>query len=215
MKLSEQLRAENATVADAFAQHRFFAAVREGSLNPEERLAYFAQEWRFVQQAVRIFATLVVKAPSLSSQRHLAAILTSLLEDQSCCFDAVFGAIGTTTSAVGATPLTPGTVALCEGILGIASGGTYAEGLSAIYAAERTYADVASRLSRNPPPDPQMRMWFALHHASGFQSGVAWLENEIDSLTLSPSETVAASCAFGKACELEIRFHDSVLDDNP
>lgn len=210
--LSDRLRAAHADDWDRLIFHPFFQAVEEGALSDTARDAYFCYERRFVDQAVGIFAHLLIKAPGDEARRHLVTILSSLVTDQIQYFERTFGHLGLVVDAHLKVTLPPGVTALCADMVQISAERSYAAGLSAMLVAEWSYLTVSRRLSRRPPADRALRDWFELHTAEGFRKQVAWLREEIDRFNAPPVPFAEMSAAFGEAIALEMAFHSAPLE---
>lgn len=210
-ELSEIILSEHAEGLDAFAHHAFFAAVEDGSLTAAAARAYFINERGFVEQAVVVFAHILAKAPTLSSRRHLHAILQGLLYSQLDLFDAIQAELGIPRDETADVSVPAGIRAVYDGFTAIARDGSYASGLAAMLVAESTYARVSDRLTTSPPRDPLLRNWFALHAQPEFLGGVAWLRQELDQLGRTGVTAGDVSGAVSSAIALEIAFHDEPL----
>ncbi len=210
--LSDRLRAAHADDWNRLIFHPFFEAVEEGALSDTARDAYFCYERRFVDQAVGIFAHLLIKAPGDEARRHLVTILSGLVTDQNQSFERIFDHLGLAADAHLKVTLPPGVTALCTGMIQISAERSYAAGLSAMLVAEWSYLTVSRRLSRKPPADRALRDWFDLHTAEGFCKQVAWLHEEIDRLNAPSLPFAEMSAAFAEAIALEIAFHSAPLE---
>lgn len=208
MTTGARLRQENAKALDGFLWHPFFAQVGDGTLPVAARDAYFAYEYRFVEQAVTVLAHMLTKAPMAASRKHLIFMLNGLATDQIAVFERIFAQIRRPMLGL------PGPVVdFCEGMTEIARDGNYAQGLTAMLAAEWTYAKVSKRLSTFEISDVMLRDWFDLHTQPAFLKGVAWLEEELDAVFVVSDEVVFSdiSDTFLRAIDLEIDFHTAAL----
>lgn len=204
--LANEILSAHASALDRFAGHRFFVDAAAGRLPPDVRDRYFRFEHRFVRHAASIAALLLAKAPGLSAQRHLNRMLHGLLHDQLDVFGRIFTALGLDADG----PFPDNVEAFCDGMIGIARDGTYAEGIAAMLVAETTYARVACGMMQgSPPTDPHLRAWFALHAEKSFLEGAQWLASELNRLGSDARASRRLKAIVLRAIELEIQFHDA------
>lgn len=212
MSLSEAMLSLFASEWAALTEHRFFRAAAEGTLRKEARDAYLLNERAFVDQAVTVFAHVLSGAPNLAARRHLVSVLRGLVDDQPKLFDTVLTRLGLPTGVPDRDDLPTAARALCDGMTAIARDGDYAQGLAAMFVAERSYREVSPRIASSGSADPELRAWFALHTEEGFTRGVDWLTAELDALGQRglAVEDIAGSVA--RAISLEMEFHAAPLD---
>ena len=207
--IAENLRQRHAESFRAFVEHPFFAAAANGTLSPTARDRYFLNERHFVGAARGIFAHLLIKAPGLSSSRHLIGILGGLVNEQELLFDQIFASLSLSTCS---SPR-PAALVLDQGMTEIARERPYAAGIAAMLAAESAYRQVATSFDwESTASDSTMRDWFRLHAEVRYLDGVSWLEDEIDRVN-STESTSAIDQAFLDAILLEIAFHDDALSE--
>lgn len=210
--LSDRLLAENADVFQEMLGHRFVREVALDSLSPRDFDRYLLIEGAFVETAIAIFAYAAAKAPDIAAQRVLIHVLDALANEQIAYFEKVFEARGISPDP--ALVSHPDVAAFRNGMLAIARDGSYAEILSAMFAAEWMYLTWNDAVTA-PPSDPDLRNWVALHVAPDFRRQAHWLKDNLDRLggAMTEAEKVRCSEIFGRAEQLEIDFHSAVYRD--
>ena len=208
----EKLREANGAAWDAMQAHPFVRAIEEDRLEPAAFLRYLAYERDFVGAAIEIFAEALIKAPDFAAERRLIAALGALAEEQVPYFDATFAALSAIPLPRESFP--PAVLAFRERMRGIARTGSYAEIVAAMLAAEWMYATWCARAALSPISDPHIARWVALHTATDFVAGVAWLKRAVDEEARLATEAVRALLGqrFGEVLALEIGFHAAPLD---
>jgi thiaminase/transcriptional activator TenA len=210
------LRAENGEPWEAMQEHRFVRDIIAGRLDPQVFRRYLVFEHGFVETAILIFGHAMLKAPGFAQRRRLIAALHSLAEEQLEYFAQVFAALGLAPS--GATLPRPDAVRrFDDGMLKIAEGGSYADILAIMLAAEWMYATWCLRAAEADKGEPELRRWVALHAEPPFLEGVEWLMREIDreAAAMNADGLRRMSGLFGAALQLEIAFHAAAYEDWP
>ncbi|WP_029030704.1 TenA family protein [Salinarimonas rosea] len=211
--LSERILRENRAVLEAMLNHRFVCDVAHDRLPPAVFDRYLVFEGAFVDTAVAIFAYATAKARTVAQRRVLVGVLDALVNRQIGYFERTFAARGIDPARFD-TSLAP-VVAFREGMLAIAMDGSYADIVTAMFAAEWMYWSWCRRASACAIADPLLAEWVALHVADDFAAQAAWLKSELDAAAadLDEPEKVRLSAVFGQVQELEIAFHDAPYPD--
>ena len=152
----------------------------------------------------------MVRAPRLDQRVWLIGVLHALAGEQIHYFERSFQALQIPPDAVHAA-MPESVKTFCSEMLAFARDGDYAEGISAMLAAEWMYATWCSRAAKRSISDPELRSWVDLHAAPEFSAQAAWLRREIDAFgeTASQRDVVTISTIFRRALELEIDFHSA------
>ena len=103
---------------EAMIGHRFTLDMGSDALSDDAFARYLRNEHRFVRTAVKVFALALAKAPSADDQRHLAAILSALTNEQEDYFRAVAGGPRAGTTAPDDTGLPATVLALGNTLIG-------------------------------------------------------------------------------------------------
>lgn len=211
MTFHETLREANRAEWEAMLAHPFVRAIESGDLPSDAFVRYLSYERDFVITAIPIFAHALLKAPSLSAQRHLIGVLHALANDQVTYFDAAFQALDA--MPIPSEDFPPAVTAFRDRMHEIARTGSYAEIMTAILAAEWMYATWCRRAAARRIADPHLARWIALHAAPEFEAGVTWLMAEVDSAAeqASADERHQLALRFGQTLRLEFDFHSAPL----
>jgi thiaminase/transcriptional activator TenA len=210
------LRAENAGPWEAMQEHRFVRDIIDGRLDPQVFRRYIIFEHGFVETAILIFGHAMLKAPGFAQRRRLISVLHALAEEQLGYFSQVFATLGLAPSH--AARLFPDAVRTFDGgMLKIAEGGSYADILAIMLAAEWMYATWCLRAAATQTGEPELRRWVALHTEPEFLKGVDWLMCEVarEAAVLDAAGRQRMSNLFGEALRLEVAFHSAAYDAWP
>jgi thiaminase/transcriptional activator TenA len=210
------LRAENAEPWEAMQEHRFVRDIIAGRLDPQVFRRYLIFEHGFVETAILIFGHAMLKAPGFAQRRRLIAVLHSLAEEQLGYFAQVFAALGLAPSRA-ACPFPDAVRRFDGGMLTIAEGGSYADIVAIMLAAEWMYGTWCLRAAACESGEPELRHWVRLHAEPPFLEGVDWLMRETDraAAAMDAAGRHRMSRLFGDALRLEIAFHAAAYEDWP
>lgn len=207
--LSSRMLAEHEAVFQAMVDHRFVRDIAADRLPAPVFDRYLLIEGAFVETAIAIFGYAVAKAGALDDRRKLIASLDALANEQMPYFEAAFAR-----RSIGPDPALqadPRVAAFRDGMLAIARDGSFAQIITAMFAAEWMYWTWCSKLADLPLTDPMLRDWIALHAAPGFAAQARWLRDRVDQLgqQMTKAEQDAAVLIFGRVQALEIGFHEA------
>jgi thiaminase/transcriptional activator TenA len=210
------LQTDNADVWEAMQRHRFVTDVIADRLDPEVFRRYLVFEHGFVETAILIFGHAMLKAPAFPQRRRLIGVMYSLAEDQLTYFARVFQVLGPGPNAVAQS--VPEAVRRFDGgMLAIAEGGSYADIIAIMLAAEWMYGSWCLRAVTTEIQEPELRHWVKLHTETGFVDQVRWLIGEIgrEAAILDDAGRHRLSALFREALQLEIAFHEAAYEDWP
>lgn len=200
MSYSLDLQRMHQALWRAMQGHRFVKEMADDSIDEAVFDRYRVQERAFVRVAIRVFAFACARADDDADALALAAIVRDLADRHDGFFkgDAVDAKVPRSA------------LELCEVALDIANTGSTFEILSAMLAAEWTYATWCSHALASGKPQGPRRDWIALHTEPAFTGQVAWIRQRVDAMAaVAPIEERArAATAFERMLQAEIRFHD-------
>jgi thiaminase/transcriptional activator TenA len=208
MLVSDKILAANRGGLDQMLTHRFIKEIRADKLEREFFHRYLAYEGPFVTTAISIFAHGVTKAPDIATQRWLIGVLDALANTQVPYFEEI-------TARRGIAPvlaLPEAVTAFDTGMLEIARTGSFAEMLTAMFAAEWMYWTWCKEASTHHISDPDLRAWIDMHADDAFAEQALWLKSAIDTYS-DDSQTEHLSAIFGRVTALEYAFHSAPYED--
>ena len=210
-RFCEWLRDESEPYWTRMVGHRMTRDMAEDSLPADVLLRYLVYEHDFVETGVTIFGHALVKASGIAEQRRLVATLHGLTTDQLAWFQRVFDGMDVPDDRRVVTDPPPAVSAFRDGMLNLATHGTYEEILAGMAAAEWMYLTWSRTAHLRQPSDPVCREWIALHVDPPFAEQVNWLLEEVDRIGPQlPSERQhKLASAFRRTLILEIGFHDA------
>ncbi|TRW95310.1 TenA family transcriptional regulator [Paracoccus sp. M683] len=207
-RLTDRILAENDAVFQAMVNHRFVQDIAADRLPDAVFDRYLLIEGAFVETAIAIFAYAVARTDDMGDRRRLIASLDALANEQMPYFEAAFARRAIAPDpALQALPKVAG---FRQGMLTIAREGSFAQIITAMFAAEWMYWTWCSAVQNAPLTDPMLRDWIALHADPDFGAQAEWLRDRLDKLgqQMTPDEQAAASKIFAQVQRLEIGFHD-------
>lgn len=208
-RLTDRILADNDAVFRTMVDHRFVRDIGRDQLPAIVFDRYLLIEGAFVETAIAIFGYAVAKATDMGDRRKLIASLDALANQQMPYFETAFAHRG-----IAPDPdlqANPKVAAFREGMLAIARDGSFAQIITAMFAAEWMYWTWCSAVADTPLTDPMLRDWIALHAAPDFAAQAQWLRDRVDQLgqVMTAAEQDKALRTFGQVQRLEIDFHDA------
>ncbi len=183
--------------------HPFLRDTRDGTI-PDERFAvWMRQDYLFVEAAIPFIAALIAKAPR-EHWEPLAGVITAL-EKELKLFQERAEAVGV--SLRGAPPSFTNH-AYIQFLMATAHRGSYAEGYTVLYTAEKAYHDswkvVQAGIDRSSKWYPFVENWAG----ESFAQYVAYLEQQLDLLAAQagPAERASMAEYFELTTKYEIAF---------
>lgn len=211
MSASETLK--NACAEDwaAATDHAFCKELSDGTLPLHKMKWYLAQDYKFIDQFVRLLATAVAYAPTLADGVPGAQFLAIVTGPENTYFQRSFDALEMT-EAERNPPAAAVTTDFQNLMAEARTSGRYEEMVAVLCVAEWVYLTWGSRY--NPPTEDlpfYFAEWITLHAGEGFESVIAWLRAQLDAVwpTLDEAAQARVQEVFSKAVELERAFFDA------
>ncbi|MGP9804873.1 TenA family protein [Paracoccus sp. NSM] len=207
--LSARMLTEEAASFQAMIAHPFVRDLAADRLPDTAFDRYLLIEGAFVDTAIAIFGYAVAKATDLDDRRKLIGTLDALARGQMDYFADAMARRGLTPDP--ALQADPRVAAFREGMLAIARDGSFAQIITAMFAAEWMYWTWCDAHRDAPLRDPMRRDWIALHAAPNFRQQAQWLRARVDALGRDLDSAAADDLVtlFGHVQRLEIAFHDA------
>ena len=211
MRATELLRQSVQQDWDAATDHAFCKALAEGTLPLDKMRWYLVQDYKFVDQFVRLLATAIAHAPTLADGVPAAQFLGLVTSTENTYFLRCFEALEVSEAEQNA-PAAPATVAFQELMAQARTSGRYEQMLAVLVVAEWSYLSWASRYTDYSADLPfWFSEWIDLHAGEGFEGVVAYLRDQLDRAwpELSEAQQAAATEMFQKAVACERAFFDA------
>lgn len=203
MSFSQQQLADVGPLWDRMLQHRFLVETRDGTLDDATFATWMQQDYHFVEAAIPMMGVLVAKAPERHRQPLTEAIQALFSELQ--LFEERAARVGVDLRAEEPSFICH---AYIQFLMASVYEGSYAEGFTVLYAAEKAYHEswkvVQEGLDKDSTWYPFVENWAG----EDFAQYVAFLEQEFDALAEQAGADEKARMAdrFEKAVRYEIAF---------
>ncbi|MGR3572616.1 TenA family protein [Brevirhabdus sp.] len=211
MRPTEKMRDSVRADWDAATDHPFCKALADGTLPLDKMRWYLVQDYKFIDQFVRLLASAVAHAPTLADAVPAAQFLGLITSTENTYFLRSFEALDVSAEAQAADPA-PQTAAFQKLMADARHSGRYEQMLAVLIVAEWSYLAWAERYRHY---DRALPFWFAewidLHSGPGFEAVVRYLRDQLDTLwtDLSPQQQALATASFQEAVRLERAFFDA------
>jgi thiaminase/transcriptional activator TenA len=196
---------------DAATNHPFCKKLAEGTLPLDNMRWYLVQDYKFLDDFVRLLATAIAHAPTLADGVPAAQFLGLVTSTENTYFLRSFDALGIS-EADQNVPAAPATVAFQNLMRRARTSGCYQQMLAVLIVAEWSYltwADQYKSYSKDLPF--WFSEWIDLHTGEGFEGVVAHLRNQLDCLwvEMSAQQQSDTAAMFHKAVVCERDFFDA------
>ncbi len=211
MRPTDQLRLSARQDWDAATDHKFCKALADGTLPLDKMRWYLVQDYKFIDQFVRLLATAIAHAPTLADVVPAAQFLGLVTSTENTYFLRSFEALEVSKKAQ-AAPAAPATHAFQSLMAEVRSSGRYEQMLAVLVVAEWGYLTWADRYKNY---DSDLPFWYAewidLHTGLGFEAVVSHLRDQLDVVWNNISETqqTEAAATFQRAVRCERAFFDA------
>lgn len=210
-----QLRARAEPEWTDATEHRFTEELIDGTVTDEVFRRYLVQDFAFVNTLGSAIGYGAGQALTLAAKAELATFLEVVVTDETEYFERAFDALSVSESDRQTPALSPTTARFDDHLMRAALEGGYAETLAVIVPAEWIYLTWASRAGEHRPEQFYLAEWIDLHTGEGFESTVAFLREELDSIgpTLSRRRRNRVARLFDQTVALEVEFFEMAYEE--
>ena len=208
MSATQHLQSLVAEDWHAATHHAFTNALANGTLSRDKMAGYLQQDYQFIEGFVRLLASAVAHAPSLTDAVPGAQFLGLICGPENTYFLRSLDALEVPQTA----PSAPETIAFQQLMDQARRSGRYEIMLSVLVVAEWIYLDWASPFEDRAEDLPfWLGEWITLHSGDGFAQIVAYLRDQLDQAWESLVDDARAdvTATFTEAVRLERAFFDA------
>jgi thiaminase/transcriptional activator TenA len=211
MRPTEQLKQSVQSEWDAATDHVFCKELADGTLPLNKMRWYLVQDYKFVDQFVRLLATMIAHAPTLADAVPGAQFLGLVTSTENTYFLRSFEALNVPEADQNG-PSAPETRAFQDLMTQARLSGRYEQMLAVLVVAEWSYLSWADRYTSYDAGLPfWLSEWIALHAGDGFEAVVAYFRDQLDAVwaDLTDQQQADATAIFQKAVRCEVAFFDA------
>ena len=208
MRATDRLKQSVQDEWDAATDHQFCKELANGALPLDKMRWYLVQDYKFVDQFVRLLATAIAHAPTLADSGPAVQFLGLVTSTENTYFLRSFNALGVS-EAEQLAPAAPVTQVFQDLMTEARSSGRYEQMLAVLVVAEWSYLTWADRYQSYSTDLPfWFSEWIDLHTGSGFEAVVAHLRDQLDGIwhSLSDQQQTDTTAIFQKAVLCESAF---------
>jgi len=215
MRATEHLKTAVQTDWDAVTDHPFCHELAKGTLSINKMRWYLVQDYKFIDEFVRLLATTIAYAPTHAESVPMAQFLGLVTSTENTYFLRSFAALGLTPKDQTAAAA-PATAAFLDLMRAARESGRYEQMLAVLVVAEWSYLSWADRYKSY---DVDLPFWFSewidLHSGAGFENVVEHLRTQLDRVWagLNTLQKSNATAAFNAAVMCELAFFDAAYTD--
>lgn len=211
MRATDILRQTVQNDWDAATDHPFCKELADGSLPLDKMRWYLVQDYKFIDQFVRLLATAIAHAPTLADAVPGAQFLGLVTSTENTYFLRSFEALGVS-EAEQAAAAAPATAEFQTLMHQARVSGRYEQMLAVLVVAEWSYLTWASRYTNYSDELPfWFSEWIDLHAGAGFEAVVEYFRSQLDAVwdDLSAAQQTATTAMFHKAVACERAFFNA------
>jgi thiaminase/transcriptional activator TenA len=189
--------------------HPFVRGIGDGSLDADRFGFWLRQDYLFLIDYSRLFATAVLRAPDLDAMTRFAALLHETLTREMDLHRSRVAGFGITEADLEQEAKAPTTQGYTDFMLRTATTGDYAELLGALLPCMWGYSDIGIRLAaRGLPEDERYRAWIASYADPEFAELAIWCRELTDEACagLPEAALARAESAFLTSSRYELAF---------
>jgi len=208
---SEYLRVQAEPIWAAQHVHPFVRGIGDGSLDVEKFGFWLRQDYLFLIDYARLFATAVVRAPDLQSMTTFSRLLYEVLGREMELHRSYCAEFGITPADLERTSKSPTTQGYTDFLLRTATTGNYTELLGALLPCMWGYSEVGTTLIRRGlPEDHRYRRWINVYADPEFAELAMWCRTLVDEScrNLTADQAARVERAFMTSSRYELAFWD-------
>lgn len=161
--------------------HPFVRGIGDGTLDPERFGFWLRQDYLFLIDYARLFATGVLRAPDLSTMTTLAGLLHETLTREMDLHRSLAAGFGITNEVLEGETKAPTTQGYTDFLLRTATTGDYAELLGALLPCMWGYSEIGTELARQGMlAEPRYRAWIETYADPEFAELARWCRELTD-----------------------------------
>ncbi|PYG25544.1 TenA family protein [Pelagimonas varians] len=198
---------------DAVTDHPFCKELANGTLPLDKMRWYLVQDYKFIDEFVRLLATAIAHAPTLADGVPMAQFLGLVTSTENTYFLRSFAALEVSQQEQNVSAA-PATRAFQDLMTKARTSGRYEQMLAVLIVAEWSYLTWANRYKTYSADLPfWYSEWIDLHTGEGFENVVAHLRNQLDDVweRLDDHQQSKAATMFQGALSCERAFFDAAF----
>lgn len=178
---SDYLRVQAEPIWAAQHAHPFVRGIGDGSLRVETFAFWMRQDYLFLIDYARLFATAILRAPDLESMTTFSRLLYEVLGREMELHRSYCAEFGITPKELERTTKAPTTQGYTDFLLRTAATGDYPELLGALLPCMWGYSEVGIELARRGmPADERYRAWIEVYADPEFATLARWCRDLTD-----------------------------------
>jgi thiaminase/transcriptional activator TenA len=206
---SDRFRQAADPIWESQHRHPFVCGIGDGSLDAERFGFWLRQDYLFLMDYSRLFATAVLRAPDLEAMTRFAALQHETLTREMDLHRSYVAGFGITEGDLEREAKAPTTQGYTDFLLRTATTGDYTELLGALLPCMWGYSEIGLRLAeRGLPHDERYRAWIESYADPEFAELARWCRELTDDACANLPEMaiVRAESAFLTSSRYELAF---------
>lgn len=211
MRFSDHLRITANSIWQAQHEHPFVRGIGDGTLDSERFGLWLRQDYLFLTDYAKFFATAIVRAPDLASMTIFSRLLHEILGREMELHRSYCAEFGITPADLEQATRLPTTEGYSNFLLRTGTTRNYTELLGALLPCLWGYAEIGSRLAeRGLPDNDRYRRWINVYADPEFGELAEWCRKLVDEAcaNLSPDRAERVETAFVTSSRYELAFWD-------
>ena len=197
-------------IYSAILAHPFLTGLTDGSLPHDAFAFYVLQDALYLRRYADALSVVASRAPDDAGREMFARHAEGAVAVEQALHGSLLAGLGIDPATAGMAEPAPTTHAYTSHLLAVTSGGSYAEGVSAVLPCYWIYWEVGKELLRRGSPDPRYQRWIDTYGGEEFGGVVREVLAVTDGLghALPPPERARAHQHFRTSSRYEWMFWD-------
>ncbi len=179
--LSDHLRKLADPIWEAQHEHPFVRGIGDGTLDPERFGYWLRQDYLYLIDYARLFATAVLRAPDLETMTACSGLLHGIMQTEMGLHRSYAAGFGITTADLEGEVKAPTCQGYTDFLLRVATTGDFADLLGALLPCMWGYAEIGQRLAKQGmPEDVRYAAWIEMYAGDEFAALAMWCRELVD-----------------------------------
>ncbi|QHS15869.1 thiaminase II [Halopenitus persicus] len=212
MSFTTDLESVAEPIWDDILSHPMVEALGDGTLDEEPFRYWVRQDYVYLVEYARVFATGAARAPDLDRMATFAELLESTIADEMDLHRAYAAEFGISESALAATEPSPTTRGYTDFLVRVASTGSFGDLVAALLPCMWGFNETGTRLARRGvPDDDRYADWIETYAGAEFTELTEWCKTLLDDVAADASERERERYRdrFETSARYEYRFWDA------
>ncbi len=180
MGFCDALRRASAPIWELEKKHPFVEGIGQGTLDSERFCFYLEQDYVFLMEYAKVFASAVVKCQQLEQMAYFATLCSETLQREMDLHRAYCKEFGIASQALEQVQMSATTSGYTGHLHHVALCGDVSDIIASVLPCQWGYNTLARHLQSQNTPTTRYAKWIAMYASTEFEAYGAWLRNALE-----------------------------------